>query len=768
MNLFQKFPQGAFSPDGETFTINTAHTPRSWTNHLWNKNFLSVFSQSGQGYSLQQDQNGIRKKLTKGRMLYFIENEELYCINGLASEAIYDKYECEHHTGYSVIRSSIKGFSFSWTCFVPVDESCEIWQLEITNTEKFSRSVRIIAALNTAIGERQDITSTSGEWNSELEILSASNVIRHGAWFHHATDGSKEKGFFSVDRKPDAYDCRRSAIFGPYGSPTDPVELKKSKKLPNNPAEFENIAFSFQMDLNLDAAETENFVFANGLWENPDEIRKVKEKYLSPGNAQKALEILKKEVRENNSGATIETGEKAFDLFVNSWLKHQTQFNSTWARIYYNGFRDLCQDNGNMAFIHLDQGEARLAETLKRQYASGFAPRGWCEGQLIEQNYADSPVWIVNAVYNLVMERGNTDFLMHELEFHDQDTGNVYEHTRRAVEYLWNDRGSHGLSRIHGGDWNDMLNGAGTGGKGESMWLSMALLHALPMLRELSGLVNDTQTAEKTLQQSRELLDAIESHGWDGDWYIRGFTDSGRTIGSKTEEEGQCYLNTQAWAVISGTGREGRALHAIESAEKLLDTEKGLATLSKPYTQHDEEIGYLSDVRPGTNTNGGIYIHSNAFKIMADCLLKRPDAAWKSLVKILPFSEARIPFSGPPYSLPNSYLGPESGYRFGDYGGAWITGTAGWVHTVIMNYLFGIRPVWNGLLVDPCLPGHWKEASMRRSFRGADYDIQFMQNTALESMNKDSEWKIIVNNETLEGRILPCVKGEFYRVEIVR
>lgn len=763
MKLHRVFHEGEFSIENKAFVINTPETPRPWTNHLWNQKYLSVFSQNGQGFSLYQDEKGKRIKLAKARMLYLLEESSLKGINGLPVEAPVKDYLCEHHPGYSVISHCIDKLKFLWTCFVPPGESCEIWHIKVTNQDIYERSFNIISALDTAIGERQDITSTSGEWNPDLNALTGSNVIRHGAWFHHATEGEKEKGFFCSSKKPAAYDCRRSAVYGSYGDPGNPGALKKTMKLGNSPAEFENLLFSIDTAVSLHPGDSETFVYINGVWDTTQDIVRIQEKYLSPSRAEKALADVKTETARVNGGATVKTPEQAFDLFINNWLKQQTRFNAAWARIYYNGFRDLCQDNGNMAFINCESGEKQLIETLKRQYSSGYAPRGWCEDELIEQDYADSPVWIINAVHNLVMERGRQEFLLKNVSFCDGEANTVYEHARRALNYLWNDRGPHGLSLIHGGDWNDMLNGAGVEGKGESLWLTMALLHALPLMGELARIMNDTATESNTAARRKTLLQLVETHGWDGDWYRRGFTDSGRPIGSAREREGQCFLNTQAWAIIAGAGKAGRALHALETAEKLLDTDQGMATLSTPYRNFDAELGYISTVRPGTNTNGGIYIHSNAFKVLGDCLLKRSDAAWDSLSKILPFSEARIPVTGPPYSLPNSYMGPESGHRFGDYGGAWITGTAGWVHTIVMNYIFGIRPVWEGLLVEPCLPSHWKKASMSRRFREAEYNITYRQNSS-----SIEEWKILVDGELYEEKILPNEKGRTYQVELIK
>ncbi len=767
MKLMREFPQGGFARDGKSFYINTPEPPRPWTNHLWNENFLAVFAQNGQGFSLRQEGSGGRIHFVKDRMIYLEEEGEILPVFGVSPEAGREYYECVHYQGYSRIVSRIRGLEVTLTCFVPLQGTYELWRVGVVNLSDRPRAFRIIAAVDTALGERQDITSAYGTRDEETGVLTGHNVIRYGAWFHHHTKGEEEKGFFAASRMPDGWECRRSAVWGPYGSRDNPRRLRENPGLKNNPSEFENLLFADEFNLDLPTEGGDTLFFAAGVWDSPEEIRMARE-HLSQDAFHKVLEARIEEVQTANGGAVIETGEPVFDLFCNHWLKHQTRFNAAWARIYYNGFRDLCQDNGNMAFIDPAGGKAKLCETLRHQYPHGHAPRGWCEGQLIEQDYADSAVWIINAVHNYIIEEGSCELLLLRLPFTDGEIGTVLEHCRRAMGYLWEDRGPHGLSLIHGGDWNDMLNGAGTEGRGESLWLSMAFAQALELYAELCALAGEETEGETILERRRILLDNIEKHGWDGAWYRRAFTDSGRPLGSSEEDEGQCYLNTQAWAAISGAGisgdEAGRAQTALKSAEELLGSEKGLATLFPPYRSFDPEAGYISSVRPGTNTNGGIYIHSNAFKILADCILKRPESAWNALRRILPFSEVREPVSGPPYTLPNSYLGPESSYRYGDYGGAWITGTAGWIHTVVMNYMFGVRPVWEGLLIDPCLPPEWTRAHMTRLFRGADYDLLFLQ----EGGSTEGLWEIRVNDELLEGAILPCEKGKKYKAVITK
>ena len=57
-------------------------------------------------------------------------------------------------------------------------------------------------------------------------------------------------------------------------------------------------------------------------------------------------------------------------------------------------------------------------------------------------------------------------------------------------------------------------------------------------------------------------------------------------------------------------------------------------------------------------------------------------------------------------------------------GWTWYTGSAQWYSKVVLEWILGIRPTENGLLVDPCIPKTWKEYKVKRTFRGTVYNIE--------------------------------------------
>jgi hypothetical protein len=57
---------------------------------------------------------------------------------------------------------------------------------------------------------------------------------------------------------------------------------------------------------------------------------------------------------------------------------------------------------------------------------------------------------------------------------------------------------------------------------------------------------------------------------------------------------------------------------------------------------------------------------------------------------------------------------------------------AGWAYFAATQYMLGIRPDFDGITVDPCIPADWKEFSVSRKWRGAEYHIHVTNPDAVE------------------------------------
>ena len=755
---------GEFEGDGGVFSIKNPRTPRPWLNYLWNEQYLAILDQFGSGTGLRQDRDGRRVNLVADRAVYIIEPDagRWWLASGHPAGPSVEHYECLHEPGGTTIRTEAHGINCEWSICVACDEPAELWQLVVRNVSDKVRRIRIIPAYSTSIEGAHEGTVPAAHafFDSELQAIIGSNVVRFGSWYSHETHGRTEDGCFLCDQPPAAYDCCKRKFTGVYGSLTAPEAVTSITGCNNSVCEFEKIIFALDVEIVLEPGESHMVQAVAAAQRSREHIKSLRERFLVPGGIAAEQQRVRKAVFDGLGDLTIETPDQELNRFYNTWLKHQLQFNSTWARVYFNGFRDICQDTANLTAFDYDAAAERFRNVLRHQHDSGYAPRAWCQGELINQDYSDSPVWITFTAYALVMESGSNAFLKETVPFWEGEEATVYEHARRSLEYLWNDRGSHGLSKIHSGDWNDVMNYVGAAGQGESIWLSMALLLALRQLAELAEVAGEGDAA-LWRQRAEELKQAINRHGWDGEWYLRGYTDEGLPVGSATCDEAKCFLNTQTWAVIADCCDSARAQQVLAAVDSRLETSFGTKTIDEPFRTFRQDIGFVSAIRPGENVNAGIYVHANTFKIVADCLAGRADQAWDTVCKIVPFSGRRLFGGGEPFVIPNSYYGPDAGYRAGEAGSGWITGSAGWLVTVIVQYMFGLQPSLEGLVVRPCLPSGWQTCSVKRSFRGAEYSVRFQREGAGNKV-----LSIAVNGAKHAGALLPCQPGMRYQVDV--
>jgi len=734
-------------------------------NYLWNGQYLGLISQVGGGRAMAQDAQGRRTKHLSGRMVYLLDGEtgRFWTANALPAHLPHERYRCVHGMGQTTIELRHEGVESAWTVFVPREGPCEIWRLVLRNVSARPRRLRIVCSCETPIGGWYK-GAVSGWFEEALAAVLVSNVVRFGGNYEHRTTGRREQAFLTLDAAPGGFDASHAAFVGHYDTELAPRALRAGG-CTGTPGEFEQPILALQADVDLPPGDQRALHALAGVWDSPADVADLRRRFFSPGGAVEAeLAAVTDDARRAIDTVRIASPDAELTKFYNGFLKHQVRLNVTWARAYYNGYRDLCQDVTNYAAVEFDRAWAKLAETLSYQYASGFAPRGWIEDDIIDQEYADSPVWIVPAVHAMLMESGDLSLLQRQVAFCDGPAASVYEHARLSVEYLWGDRGRHGLSKVHRGDWNDMLNMMGHEGRGESVWLSMALLRALRQWAEIAAIAGRNRDAATASRRARLLDEAVNRLAWDarGGFYHRGYTDAGLAVGTAASDEGM-FLNPQCWAVLSGAARGRRAAAVMRKVDELLETPFGSSTIERGFRGFREDIGFLSVIRPGENVNAGVYNHANLFKIAADCLLKRSDAAWRTLDKLLPFRPA-AGRNCEPFVMPNGYVGPLARARVGEAPFGWVTGSAGWLATVLLEYVFGLKPAWEALRIDPCLPPHWTNCSVTRPFRGAVYEVTFEQPAGAAPAARAAS--ITADGRAIKGALLPHEKGRRYDVRV--
>lgn len=749
---------GAFAEDGLEFVVATPATPRDWYNYLWNERYVALFSHTGQGEALRQDRLGRRIPGVAGRMAFLRDRDSgaWWSLNGLPIDATREAWRCRHGMGFSVIEQHAQGIASAWRCLVPREDTCEVWTITLQNTGTAARRLQLFVAADTAfdgVAKPQAYFSGNGGFDPALRAVVLSR------W--QDIEGSDHAFSYLASGLPVAgHDAAASGFIG-HGTLQHPDAVARGA-CAGTGSEMEKAVFALEIHLDLAPGEELAVPLIAGVDTSRDSITATCARWREAAAADREQAALTAAIGATLGSDRMSTGDAARDHFAGVWVKRQISLGTQWARVRHNGYRDQMQDIGGMALYCPAEAQRQLHRVLGYQYATGYAPRTWIDGAIKDNDFSDNHVWIPATVRNLVVETGDRALLDEVVPFNDGSSASVYEHVRRAVAWSWNDCDQHGLVRMRSGDWNDCMNAVGKRGHGVSVWLSMAWCHANDQLVELARISGRADDARIAAERGTEMRRRLAAAAWDGAWYVRAFDDDGGVLGSARNAEGTLFLLPQAWAVIAELGDDERARTAMDAVDRLLEIDLGTTKVLHPYTRAYPGIGFMGSKTPGTHENGGVYLHASAFKLVADCMLKRHDRVEAGLQSMLPMDRTRWAKRCEPYVFCNSWFAIPGSYRYGTAGQSWGTGTAAWFHLALMNHVFGLRPTWEGLTVDPCLPPGWPSCTVERTFRGTRYRVRFDQRSPRSAISS-----ISVDGATFTGTILPSAPGRTLDVLVV-
>ena len=383
----------------------------------------------------------------------------------------------------------------------------------------------------------------------------------------------------------------------------------------------------------------------------------------------------------------------------------------------------------------------------------------------VKTGHSDDPLWLVMGTIAYIFESGDLAFLDQPAPYYDGGAETVRQHMIHALDYSLSRMSPRRIPLIEAGDWNDALDQVGRQGRGES---TMVAEHLIWMLREAADLLHRTgreDLADKYERAREEIIAATNEYMWDGEWYVRGTRDDGQVFGSAKNEEGKIFLNVQTWAVISGLARDGRAEICMDSVEKHLDTEYGPALFLPAYSEPNPKMGIITRFAPGTKENGAIFNHPVCWTIMAECVLGRGDKAydiWRRTSFITRGEQPEV-YKTEPYVYAEFVDGPNSA-TFGQGEFTWMTGTAAWMWKVSLEWILGVRPELDGLLIDPCIPSGWDRFAVSRRFRNAVYHIT-VENP--EHVCKGVKAVTVDGKEHPSNLIPPFRDGKTHEVRVV-
>ena len=722
-----------FDKGGREYVLEDYRAPRPLLNYSWNSRFLSAFNHVATGHGLYCDKTTITatyidprgrvKLISEGNRYFYLRDEGngvLWNVAGYPTNTPLDSYRCTMGLGYTVYEAERDGIGSRTRVFVDAEDPCEIWTVTLKNNSARPRKIQLFPVLEWSLEgyvPKSDYFSyLFSEADREKSILYAWNTADER--LHN-----RYNGFLAASKSYAGFDTSLQAVLGTYGSFAQPEALLNGH-CTNTLGSCERLAGAMELSFDLAPGGEETVQLLIGSFEEKAEAEEVCARLFADGAVEAAFAELREEKERRTQAVRLETPDERINNLFNSWTKQQVVLCAQVGRGSTRGYRDALQDAWGYTSFDADAAREKIEEALEHQYADGHAPRAWLP--LDERHYSDSQVWIPMAVNGYLKETGDLAFLEKEIAFLEGSLGTVWEHCRRAMEFLYQDRGAHGLILSHCGDWNDSLTGMGKGGRGESAWTAIAMYYALAQMQEMGEKAGKPAEVLEWLHRiAGEIRTVVNESAWDGEWYLEGYDDEGRPVGSHTEKEGRIYLNPQTWAAISGIAPAERLEKAIRQVDEQLESPYGSLTLAPAYTKPQHSIGRLTEFVPGIWENGCPYCHGSAFKIVADCLLGRGNAAYATLKKVMPdASDNPMEHSGcEPYAFTNMYLGPENPRPgFAMFG--WISGTAGWVFRAVTQSMVGFQPAYDGFDVKPCLPSEWEGCRFERQFRQNRYRIE--------------------------------------------
>ncbi|NQU73649.1 MAG: hypothetical protein HQ547_02945 [Candidatus Omnitrophica bacterium] len=784
---------GYFSKDGREYVITNPNTPRPWFNYLFNNVYHALISGTGGGFSYYKDPKTNRilrydhlSTDRPGRYIFVRDEDKksTWSLNWQPFCEPLDKWEATHGLGYSKISCTHSSIAGEITYLVAQDEPVEMWHVKIKNNSKKKRNLKIFPFVEFVSG---DIEVEACYRNivmlyNEAYFDKESNSIV--SFKHRFKSTHKESfSFFTTSLDIKGYDTRKENFCGRYNDITKPENILSKGKCTDTDTRGEDMIGVLETNLKLNPGEEKEFVVLLGFAEKKSDISTLAKKFLDVKTVKKEMANIKDFWNQAIEKIKVKTPDPNFDLMVNVWGKYQLCAITHWRGTsqYHGvegglGYRDTAQDAEGLFALDLELGMKKMEKILRYQYSNGHAVAGFSDTEGSWDSLHQSPVtgkadvaiWLPYCVVSYIKETGDVGFLRKGYKFCDGSSATVYEHILRAVRYLHKTRGSHGLPLIFKADWNDAYDHVGLGGKGESVWLGMALCRAAKQVEELANFLGDKEVVKEMRKIYKEMYEIINKIGWDGDWYLAAFNDEGYKIGSSKNEEGKVPLNSQTWAILSEVVTDKSRLKKIlDKIDNYLDTPYGPALFLPSYTKFNPGIGRVTAFAEGTKENAAVFSHACAFKIVSDCFIKRGDKAYETFNRLMPMNPAKADhdkYKVEPYVWAEYIIGPGSTYRFGEGAFTWNTGTSPWMFTAATEWILGCRRELEGLRIDPCLPHAWKECFIRRPFRGAVYEVYIKNPDGVEWGTKE----IILDGKKLNGNLIkPHKDGRVHRVDVV-
>jgi len=767
---------GYFDDEAREYVISTPKTPYPWINYLGNKDFFSLVSNTAGGYSFYRDAKF--RRLTRyrynnvpvdtGGKYFFIHDEgEVWSPSWKPVKADLDAYECRHGLGYTTITAEKNGIRCEVSYFVPLNDPVEIHRVRITNSSNNARKITLFSLVEWCLWNAEDDMSNFQRNFSTGEVEVKDSVIYHKTEYRERRN---HYAYYSVNSEIAGFDTDRDSFLG-NNNGFDGPDAVLAGKSSNSIAHGWSPIASHSIDVSLAAGEQKTFNFVLGYqecapedkWESPNVINKAGalqliDKYRSDEDVERALLSIRQHWDENLSHFSMSSDDDRLNRMVNIWNQYQCMvtFHFSRSASFFEsgigrgmGFRDSNQDLIGVIHMAPERARERILDIAATQMRDGSAyhqyqPLTKRGNANIGGNFNDDPLWLIQSVVAYVKESGDFGILTESVPYNnvEDDCAPLFDHLTASFNHVVNNLGPHGLPLIGRADWNDCLNlncfssdpnesfqtTENSEGKiAESVLIAGMFMYFGGQYADLCRYLEKHEEVDRATQHLISMSCAIDRHGWDGEWFLRAYDSTGEKIGSKDNDEGQIFVESQGFCVMAGLGADdGRAVSALDSVKEHLSCDFGVVLCSPAYTRYHLNLGEISTYPPGYKENGGIFCHNNPWIVIAETKLKRADEAFAYYKKICPaYLDDKIELhKTEPYVYSQMIAGKEAPTP-GQAKNSWLTGTAAWNYHAITEHILGIKPDFDSLIIDPCLPSDVDQIRIARKFRGASYNVLF-------------------------------------------
>ena len=802
---------GHFDDSAREYVIENPKTPVKWINYVGSLRFGGFVDHTGGLLLCKGDPalNRITKYIPqlpsselKGHTLY-LRLRDARGLRTLAPlfvpklEAL-DRYECRVGLGYSRFVSEIAGVRAEITLFVPTGSEVLVEDVKLTNISDQPLTLDAIPFVEyTHFDALKQFTNADWVPQTMQSVAHDGGAGRKLLAQFAFMNRDIRQTYLTATVPASSFETCRARFLGDneYGTYADPISLKQPELSSYEALRGDNVGALMLPLGTLAPGASKRFrvLLTQQEGTRAESLARAKtalSSFETDEQTDAALLTMRKYWDDYLGKLQVKTPSAALDSMVNIHNPRQCFMTKNWSRdlsLYQLGFggrgigfRDSSQDI--MGVLSSMPGEAKelLEKLLSVQKADGSAMHQFYASTMVANEgdsrehadrpnyYGDDQLWIVLAVCAYLKETGDLAFLQQQLPFYDKklelaarERGTVLEHLKRAVDFTRKDVGVHGLPLLGFADWNDTVNlkkGA------ESLFVANLYGKALLELMELCSELGDDAQLQKYKRDYEQMKARVNEHAWDGEWYVRYFDHDGSIIGTHKNAQGKIWTNGQSWPVISGFATPERAHKALESVQRHLNTKNGIKLSAPGYDGYDHEKGGVTTYPPGAKENGGIFLHSNPWVMIAETLLGNGDRAFQYYQQINPAAKNEVmeEYELEPYVYAQNILGDEHA-QFGLGRNSWLSGTASWCYQAATKHILGVRPTYKGLEIDPCIPKAWDGFEVTRVLRGTTYKVR-VKNPHHVSKGVRT---LLVDGKPVAGHVVPLFNdGKTHEVEV--